>query len=111
VPPTMRARSPVTIAQSTNSGGPARADQMTADFELDSTLAESFVANPAFLAASLTGFALIALDVFGPSAHLLAIIDNGERLHSERGSQLISLSIAVASECRTVSLQERTIGP
>ena len=78
--PTMRARSPtVTIAHSTNSGEPARAEQMTADYKLDSTLPESFVASSAFLAASLTGFALIALDIFGPSAHLLDIIDNGER--------------------------------
>ena len=78
MPPTMRARSPVvTIAQSTSSGETTRADQMTADQKLDSTLPESFVASPAFLAASLTGFALIAFDVFGPSAHLLSSVDNG----------------------------------
>ncbi len=88
MPPTMRARSPViTNAQSTSSGETTRADQISADHKLDSTLPESFVAHPAFLAASLTGFALIALDVFGPS-HLLAIIDNGERLHSERGRSI-----------------------
>ena len=81
MPPAMRARSPViAVAQSTSSGETTQADRMTANQKLDSTLPESFVASPVFLAASLTGFALIALDVFGPSAHILSPVDNGERL-------------------------------
>ena len=77
----MRVRSPVvTVAQGTKSGETSRADQTTPGRKLDTTLPESFVASPAFLAASLTGFALIAFDVFGPSAHLLSSVDNGERL-------------------------------
>ena len=55
----------------------AAATQMRDDQKLDTTVPESFVASPAFLTASLTGFALLALDVFGPSAHLLSSVDNG----------------------------------
>ena len=52
--------------------------------KIDSTLPESFVASPAILAASLMGFALVAFDVFGPSAHLLSSIDNGELVSSHK---------------------------
>ena len=77
--PTMRASPPRTAAGSVNSDETTRVDQSAAKQRTDSTVPESFVASPVFLAVSLSGFALIALDVFGPSAHLLAYADNGAK--------------------------------
>ena len=70
----------LTAARSVDSGETSQPERIAAKQQTDSTVPESFVGSPMFLAASLTGFALIALDVFGPSAHVLAYVDNGERL-------------------------------
>ena len=80
---------------------------MKAEQETDSTVPESFVASPVFLTASLTGFALLALDVFGPSAHLLSSVDNGERLAVSLVSRClrdISVTKGLSNVCSPVSL-------